>query len=123
MLVEQRWPNGKITSTIVDTSAAPLEGAGARLAWKRPISRALRLSRMSNSIYKLQPTLNPDYAEVIWRADILGEPRVGATLNNVTVSDSSRSPSAQETARGNVSDLVPSMASSTMESVTACSGF
>ena len=51
------------------------------------------------------------------------EPRVGTTLNNVTVSDSSRSPSAQETARGNVSDLVPSMASSTMESVTACSGF
>src|SRR6516165_4589650 len=33
MLVEQRWPNGKITSTIVDTGAAPLEGAGARLAW------------------------------------------------------------------------------------------
>ena len=76
-----------------------------------------------NCLYKLLPTLNPDYAEVIWRADILGEPRVGTTLNNVTVSDSSRSPSAQETARGNVSDLVPSMASSTMESVTACSGF
>src|SRR6516225_2627368 len=54
MLVEQRWPNGKITSTIVDTSAAPLEGAGARLAWKRPISRALRLSRMSNSRGNLQ---------------------------------------------------------------------
>ena len=38
-----------------------------------------------NCLYKLLPTLNPDYAEVIWRADILGEPCVGITLNNVTV--------------------------------------
>ena len=42
-------------------------------------------------LYKLLPTLKPDYAEVIWRADILGEPRdriavsLGTTLNNVTV--------------------------------------
>jgi len=28
-----------------------------------------------NCLYKLLPTLKPDYAEVIWRADILGEPR------------------------------------------------
>jgi len=26
-------------------------------------------------LYKLLPTLRPDYADVIWRADILGEPR------------------------------------------------
>ena len=44
-----------------------------------------------NCLYKLLPTLKPDYAEVIWRADILGEPRdriaasLGTTLNNVTV--------------------------------------
>jgi RNA polymerase sigma-70 factor (ECF subfamily) len=42
-------------------------------------------------LYKLLPTLKPDYSEVIWRADILGEPRdriaasLGTTLNNVTV--------------------------------------
>ena len=76
-----------------------------------------------NCLYKLLPTLNPDYAEVIWRADILGEPCVGITLNNVTVRIHRGGQSAQETARGNVSDLVPSMVSSTMESVTACSGF
>ena len=42
-------------------------------------------------LYKLLPTLKADYADVIWRADILGEPReriaasLGATLNNITV--------------------------------------
>jgi RNA polymerase sigma-70 factor (ECF subfamily) len=42
-------------------------------------------------LYKLLPTLKPGYAEVIWRADILGEPReriaasLGTSLNNVTV--------------------------------------
>jgi len=42
-------------------------------------------------MYKLLPTLKPEYAEVIWRADLLGEPRdriaasLGTTLNNVTV--------------------------------------
>jgi RNA polymerase sigma-70 factor (ECF subfamily) len=44
-----------------------------------------------NCLYKLLPTLKPDYADVIWRADILGEPRdriaasLGTTLNNITV--------------------------------------
>jgi len=44
-----------------------------------------------NCLYKLLPTLKSDYADVIWRADILGEPRdriaasLGTTLNNVTV--------------------------------------
>ena len=44
-----------------------------------------------NCLYKLLPTLKPEYTEVIWRADILGEPRdriaasLGTTLNNVSV--------------------------------------
>jgi RNA polymerase sigma-70 factor (ECF subfamily) len=44
-----------------------------------------------NCLYKLLPTLKPDFAEVLWRADILGEPRdriaasLGTSLNNVTV--------------------------------------
>jgi RNA polymerase sigma factor (sigma-70 family) len=44
-----------------------------------------------NCLYKLLPTLKPEYAEVIWRADILGEPRdriaasLGTTVNNVSV--------------------------------------
>lgn len=42
-------------------------------------------------LYQLLPTLRADYAEVIWRADLLGEPRdrlavsLGTTVNNVTV--------------------------------------
>jgi len=42
-------------------------------------------------LYKLLPTLKPDYADIVWRADILGEPRdriaagLGITLNNVSV--------------------------------------
>lgn len=44
-----------------------------------------------NCLYRLLPTLKPEYADVVWRADILGEPRdrlaasLGTTLNNVTV--------------------------------------
>ena len=44
-----------------------------------------------NCLYKLLPTLKPEYAEVIWRADLLNERRdsiaasLGVTLNNVTV--------------------------------------
>lgn len=42
-------------------------------------------------LYQLLPTLKPEYAEVIWRADLLGEPRdriavmTGTTVNNITV--------------------------------------
>lgn len=44
-----------------------------------------------NCLYKLLPTLRAEYSEVIWRADILGEPRdriaasLGTTINNVSV--------------------------------------
>ncbi|MGE3702553.1 MAG: RNA polymerase sigma factor [Hyphomicrobiaceae bacterium] len=44
-----------------------------------------------NCLYKLLPTLKPEYAEVIWRVDLLGEPRdrvaasLGVTLNNIAV--------------------------------------
>lgn len=42
-------------------------------------------------LYRLLPTLKSDYAEVIWRIDLLDEPRdrvavsLGTTLNNITV--------------------------------------
>ncbi len=44
-----------------------------------------------NCLYRLLPTLKPDYADVIWRLDILGEPRdrlvvsLGLSLNTVGV--------------------------------------
>ena len=42
-------------------------------------------------LYRLLPTLRPTYSELIWRIDLLGEPRdrvaiaLGLTLNNVNV--------------------------------------
>ncbi|MEO1169461.1 MAG: RNA polymerase sigma factor [Pseudomonadota bacterium] len=42
-------------------------------------------------LYQLLPTIKSEYAEVIWRADLLGEPRdriavaMGTTVNNITV--------------------------------------
>ncbi|MGC4411086.1 RNA polymerase subunit sigma-70 (plasmid) [Rhizobium rosettiformans] len=44
-----------------------------------------------NCLYRLLPTIKAEYADIIWRADILGEPRdrlaasLGTSLNNVTV--------------------------------------
>ncbi|MEP0322633.1 RNA polymerase sigma factor [Bauldia litoralis] len=44
-----------------------------------------------NCLYQLLPTLKPEYAELIRRVDLLGEPRdrvaasLGVTVNNVTV--------------------------------------
>jgi RNA polymerase sigma factor (sigma-70 family) len=44
-----------------------------------------------NCLHKILPTLKPEYAEIVWRADLLGEPRdriavsLGTTVNNVTV--------------------------------------
>lgn len=44
-----------------------------------------------NCLYRLLPTLKAEYADIIWRADILGEPRdrlaasLGTSLNNITV--------------------------------------
>lgn len=42
-------------------------------------------------LYTLLPTLHPAYADLLWRVDLLGEPRrqvatdLGLTVNNVTV--------------------------------------
>lgn len=44
-----------------------------------------------NCLHKILPTLKAGYAEIVWRADLLGEPRdriavsLGTTVNNVTV--------------------------------------
>lgn len=63
-----------------------LERAGQIIAPDLEVDRAV-----CDCLYKLMPTLKPEYADLIWRADILGEPRdriaasLGMTLNNVTV--------------------------------------
>jgi len=44
-----------------------------------------------NCLHKLLPTLKSEYADGVWRSDLLGEPRdriaasLGTTLNNITV--------------------------------------
>lgn len=44
-----------------------------------------------NCLYRLLPNLKPEYSDIVWRADILGEPRdrlaasLGTSLNNVAV--------------------------------------
>jgi len=44
-----------------------------------------------NCLHKILPTLKPEYAEIVWRADLMGEPRdriaatLGTTANNVNV--------------------------------------
>ncbi len=48
-------------------------------------------SGVCNCLYRVLPTLKPEYADIIWRADIMGEPRdrlaasLGTSLNNVNV--------------------------------------
>jgi RNA polymerase sigma-70 factor (ECF subfamily) len=92
------WLGRILASTIVDHQR--------RLNRRRKRETAMELSEVEevaaepdseidgaicNCLYKLLPTLKPEYADVIWRADILGEPRdriavsLGTTLSNVTV--------------------------------------
>lgn len=48
-------------------------------------------SAICNCLYRLLPTLKPEYADIVWRADILGESReelakaLGISQNNLTV--------------------------------------
>ena len=48
-------------------------------------------STICTCLYALLPTLKPEYAEILRRVDLLGEPRqqvaaaLGVTVNNVTV--------------------------------------
>lgn len=56
----------------------------------QPVDAELNAA-VCNCLYRLLPTLKAEYADIIWRADILGEPRdrlaasLGTSLNNVNV--------------------------------------
>ena len=92
------WLGRILASTIVDHQRRAIRRRRREVAMEQTdveslaVESDVELDRaVCNCLYKLLPTLNPDYAEVIWRADILGEPRdriaasLGTTLNNVTV--------------------------------------
>lgn len=92
------WLGRILASTIVDHQRRAMRAHRREVAMDETDIENLAVEpdgeldgAVCNCLYKLLPTLKPDYAEVIWRADILGEPRdriaasLGTTLNNVTV--------------------------------------
>ena len=92
------WLGRILASTIVDHQRRAIRRRRREVAMEQNDMESLAVEpdgeldgAVCNCLYKLLPTLKPDYADVIWRADILGEPRdriavsLGTTLNNVTV--------------------------------------
>ena len=65
---------------------APSDLEGVRHDFDEELDEAI-----CNCLYKLLPTLKPEYAEVIWRVDLQEQPRedvakdLGITLNNLNV--------------------------------------
>lgn len=94
------WLGRVLATTIVDHQRRAIRRRRREVAVEQQdleranhaIAPDLEVDRIvCDCLYKLLPTLKPDYSEVIWRADILGEPRdriaasLGTTVNNVTV--------------------------------------
>jgi RNA polymerase sigma-70 factor (ECF subfamily) len=92
------WLGRILASTIVDHQRRAIRMRRREVAMEQTNIESLAVEpdveldgAVCYCLYKLLPTLKPDYAEVVWRADILGEPRdriaasLGTTLNNVTV--------------------------------------
>lgn len=92
------WLGRVLASTIADYRRLSSRRRRREVAMEQTDAESLAVAPDSevdeaicSCLYKLLPTLKPDYAEVIWRADILGEPRdriaasLATTLNNVTV--------------------------------------
>jgi RNA polymerase sigma factor (sigma-70 family) len=92
------WLGRILANTIVDHQRRAIRRRRREIAMEQTDIESLAVEpdveldgAVCNCLYKLLPTLKPDYSEVIWRADILGEPRdriaasLGTTLNNVTV--------------------------------------
>jgi RNA polymerase sigma factor (sigma-70 family) len=92
------WLGRVLASTIVDHQRRAMRRRRREVAMEQTNIENLAVEpdgeldgAVCNCLYKLLPTLKAEYAEVVWRADILGEPRdriaasLGTTLNNVTV--------------------------------------
>lgn len=92
------WLGRILASTIVDFQRRAARSRRREIALEHANNDSLAVepdveldAAICNCLYKLLPTLKPEYSEVIWRADILGEPRdriaasLGTTLNNVSV--------------------------------------
>jgi hypothetical protein len=57
-----------------------------------------------NCLYKILPTLKPEYAEIVWRADLLGEPRDRIAVSMLRCA-STMAASLEEAARGDLPRL------------------
>jgi RNA polymerase sigma-70 factor (ECF subfamily) len=92
------WLGRILANTIVDHQRRAIRTRRREIPMEQTAIEALSVEPdveldgiVCNCLYKLLPTLKPEYADVVWRADILGEPRdriaasLGATLNNITV--------------------------------------
>lgn len=91
------WLQRILRSTLVDlyrrrAAQRRAEAALSELSAADPAGDADELeSVVCTCLYRLLPTLNAEYADVLWRADLLGQPRgqvareLGLTTNNVTV--------------------------------------
>jgi RNA polymerase sigma-70 factor (ECF subfamily) len=92
------WLGRVLASTIVDHQRQSIRRRRREIAMEQTDIENLAVERdgeldgaVCNCLYKLLPTLKPEYAEIVWRADILGEPRdriaasLGITSNNVSV--------------------------------------
>ena len=92
------WLGRTLASTIVDQQRRAIRTRRREVTTEQTSIESLAIAldiepagAVCNCLYKLLPTLKAEYAEVVWRADILGEPRdrivasLGTTLNNVTV--------------------------------------
>ena len=95
------WLGRVLATTIVDFQRAAIRRRRhERAVEPEELSRLADLAiepdaeideAVCDCLYQLLPTMKPDYAEVIWRADLLGEPRdqlaisLGTSVNNVTV--------------------------------------
>lgn len=92
------WLGRILATTIADHQRRAVVQRRREVAMDPSITEALAVEpdpdldqAVCGCLYQLLPTLRPDYAEVIWRADLLGEPRerlavsLGTTVNNITV--------------------------------------
>ena len=87
------WLGRVLASTIADYQRLSSRRRRREVAMEQTDAESLAVAPDSevdeaicSCLYKLLPTLKPDYAEVIWRADILGEPRdrIAASLARIS---------------------------------------
>lgn len=92
------WLSRVLASTVADHQRAVARARSRETALDGmdPDSSAFAVlpeddAAICNCLHKILPTLKPEYSEIVWRADLLGEPRdriaaaLGTSINNVTV--------------------------------------